>query len=361
MDRYSSNVLRLLVAAWLTGGTAWGTAWCQEASRPGLKTAAENLMANAKERISFPSPRATLEHAVAWTDQLCFHRWRIQQHVDTHVCRLLDDEGEIELTGTFDECRTRLELIKLQRNLPPLRGRAVLLLHGLAAPAWSMQRLANHLEKRSECECYVIEYASLRSSVDDQAHSLAQLIQYLDGIDELQMVGHSLGNIVIRRYLAGDQDPRNGWRADRRVSRVVMLAPPNHGSSTADWLSDNSVFKTVFGESGRQLGVEWTDLEKRLAIPDCEFGIIAGGWKNPVGLNPFLPGDDDGRITVVNTRLPGATDFRVVPQIHEFMAHDPQVLDYTLNFLLHGHFISADQREPIPRDSLAEQVHPRWR
>jgi hypothetical protein len=170
-----------------------------------------------------------------------------------------------------------------------------------------------------------------------------------------------MGNIVIRRYLAGDHNPHDNWRPDRRVSRIVMLAPPNHGYSTADWLSDNSVFKTVFGESGRQLGVNWGDLEKRLAIPECEFGIIAGGWNNPVGLNPFLPGDDDGRITVANTRLPGATDFRIVAQIHEFMAHDPRVLDYTLNFLQTGCFASPDERQPISREALAEQLRPRWR
>lgn len=357
MHRFTSSIVRSFVAA----GLLCGTGWCQETDRPGLIGSAEKLVTQAKERISFPSPRATLDHAIAWSDQLCFHRWRIQQHVDSQACRLLNDQGEIEFSGTFDECRTRLELIKLQRNLPPLQGRAVLLLHGLAAPAWSMQRLANHLEKQGECECYVIEYSSLRSSIDDQARSLARLIGFLDGVDDLQMVGHSMGNIVIRRYLAGDENPRDGWRADRRVSRIVMLAPPNHGSSTADWLSDNSVFKTVFGESGRQLGVNWNDLEKRLAIPECEFGIIAGGWGNPVGLNPFLPGDDDGRITVANTRLPGASDFRIIPQVHEFMAHDPNALDYTQNFLRHGYFVSADQRQPIPRDSLAEQIGPRWR
>lgn len=357
MHRFTSRIVCSLIAAGLLGRTGW----CQDATRPGLRASAENLVATAKERISIRSPRATLDHAIAWSDQLCFHGWRIQQHVDSQACRLLDEQGEIELSGTFDECRTRLELIKLERRLPPLRGRAVLLLHGLAAPAWSMQRLANHLEKQGNCECYVIEYSSLRSSVDDQARSLANLIGFLDGIDDLQLVGHSMGNIVIRRYLAGDQDPQNGWRADQRVSRIVMLAPPNHGSSTADWLSDNSVFKTVFGESGRQLGLDWSDLEKRLTIPECEFGIIAGGWNNPVGLNPFLPGDDDGRITVANTRLPGATDFRIVPQVHEFMAHDPHVLDYTQNFLLHGYFVSADRRQPIPRDSLAEKLGPRWR
>ena len=97
-----------------------------------------------------------------------------------------------------------------------------------------------------------------------------------------------MGNIVIRRYWAGDQTSSQGWRPDPRIARIVMIAPPNHGSSTATRLSDNYIFKTLFGESGRQLGVNWKDLESRLATPDVEFGIIAGGCGNQIGLDPFF-------------------------------------------------------------------------
>ncbi len=118
-------------------------------------------------------------------------------------------------------------------------------------------------------EVFVVEYSSLRSTIDDQARSLARIINHLDGIDEINLVGHSMGNIVIRRYLAGDKTPLDSWQADRRIARIVMIAPPNHGSSTAERLSDNSVFKAVFGESGRQLGVNWDDLEQRSGHTRC--------------------------------------------------------------------------------------------
>ena len=89
-----------------------------------------------------------------------------------------------------------------------MRGKAVLLLHGLAAPAWSLQLLARHLHKHAGYEVFVVEYSSLRSTIDDQARSLASIINHLDGIEEINLVGHSMGNIVIRRYLAGDKTPR---------------------------------------------------------------------------------------------------------------------------------------------------------
>jgi pimeloyl-ACP methyl ester carboxylesterase len=310
------------------------------------------------DRISLPSPKAALDSAIAWSDQYLFHQWKIQQHVDTRTCRLLDEDGKTRATGTFDECRAQLEAIKRDQNLPPMQGKGVILMHGLAAPAWSMQLLARHLHKQGGYEVFVVEYSSLRSTIDDQARSLANVVRSLEGIDEINMVGHSMGNIVIRRYLAGDTTPNTGWNPDPRIGRIVMIAPPNHGAITATRLAGNRVFKSVFGQSGQQLGVQWDDLESRLATPVTEFGIIAGGWGNKLGLNPFLSGDDDGRITVETTRLAGASDFLVVAAVHELIAHDPRVLDYTLAFLDHGYFVSLADKRGIPRDPLAERSTP---
>ena len=234
-----------------------------------------------------------------------------------------------------------------------MHGKGVVLLHGLGAPCWSMQLLARHLHKHGGFEVFPIDYASLRSNIDHQALSLAHVIRSLEGIEEIHLVGHSMGNIVIRRYLAGDDSPSGGWRPDPRIARIVMIAPPNHGSIAATRLADNALFKATFGESGQQLGVNWQDLESRLATPSGEFGIIAGGSGGRIGLNPFLPGDDDGRITVETTRLAGAADFIVVPALHELIGHDPRVFDYTLKFLTEGCFVSPAQRRSIPRDPIA--------
>ncbi len=306
--------------------------------------------------VSLPKP--SLDSAMAWTDQYFFHQWRIQQHVDSNECRLLDEDGNLHTTGTYAECRTELDSIRSQQNLEPMHGKAVVLLHGLAAPCWSMQLLARHLRQNGNFETFAIDYASTRSTIDAQAQSLARVIESLEGIEEINLVGHSMGNIVIRRYLAGDPSPNAGWHADPRIKRIVMIAPPNHGSITATRLSDYSLFKAALGKSARQLGVEWPSLETRLAIPTCQFGIIAGGYGNRLGLNPFLPGDDDGRITVETTRLAGATDFQVIPAVHEFIANDPRVFNYTLHFLQDGYFISPEQRVAIPRGEVANRPSP---
>jgi hypothetical protein len=181
---------------------------------------------------------------------------------------------------------------------------------------------------------------------------LANVIANLDGAERIHLVGHSMGNIVIRRYLAGNDAAKTRWRPDRRLGRIVMIAPPNHGSITATQLSDTSVFKAVFGASGVQLGKEWKDLESRLAIPAGEFGIIAGGYRNRLGLNPLVPGDDDGRISVDEAKLSGASDFLVIRAVHEFIIFDSRVYDATHRFLKAGYFVSPQERQPIPRGNL---------
>lgn len=343
-----------IVARWtLLVVIAWGMAGQVGAKDPDGSGKATADAEQTGRQIELPTP--SLDKVIAWTDQYYFHSWRIQAHVESDACRLLDGDDNLVVEGTFDECLKALDAIRVEQNISPMTGKAVILLHGLAAPRWSMKLLARHLEKHGGYETFVIDYASLRTNIDNHASSLANVIRSLEGITEINLVGHSLGNIVIRRYLAGNDTAPHVWKPDPRIARIVMIAPPNHGSITATRLSDNSAFKTIFGTSGRQLGADWEDLEPRLATPRVEFGIIAGGFHNRIGMNPFLPGDDDGRITVDTTRLAGATDFRVVSAIHELIANDPRVFDLTTHFLTSGYFESEEERQAIPITSVADQ------
>ena len=112
-------------------------------------------------------------------------------------------------------------------------------------------------------------------------------------------------------------------------------------------LAENAVYKLLLGRSGQQLGAEWAKLEGRLATPDFQFGIIAGGKQDAQGFNPLLPGDDDGTVTVGSTQLGGARDLIVVPVLHSFIMDDPRVLQCTLRFLEQGHFVSAEKRQLV--------------
>jgi len=292
-------------------------------------------------------PVPTLGGTQFWSDVYFLHQWRIQQHCSSGECRLLDPQAWRHASGTFEQCRARLEEIRQERDLPPMVGKAVVLMHGLAAPRWSMHLLGEHLRNNGGYHIFNVEYASTRRSIDEHAESLASVLASLEGIDVVHLVGHSMGNVVIRRYLAEPGDGSGAWRPDPRIRRIVMIAPPNHGAIAARRLANFGLFKKVFGEAGQQLGAEWNDLETRLAVPGVEFGIIGGGVGYRGGISPLLPGDDDGRITLDTTRLVGAEDFVRVSAVHELIANDPRVFRYTLRFLEEGYFISPEQRQPI--------------
>jgi hypothetical protein len=128
-----------------------------------------------------------------------------------------------------------------------------------------------------------------------------------------------------------------------------MLAPPNQGALLAETFANNVLFKEIFGEAGQQLGRDWPELEKRLATPSFEFGIIAGGKGNGKGYNPMLPGDNDATISVDSAKLAGARDFAVLPVLHSFVMADQKVQEYALRFLQRGYFISEHQKHPLEK------------
>jgi pimeloyl-ACP methyl ester carboxylesterase len=241
-----------------------------------------------------------------------------------------------------------------------MKGKAVIVLHGLFRSRNSMDSLCDYLAEHGAHEVFNVTYPSTRDDIGEHARSLARIIDNLDGIEEINFVGHSMGNIVIRYYLgdlrkqeaqtnhtSGAADISQGKRPKFR--RFVMLAPPNHEAQLATVFADNIIFKTVSGQSGQQLGRQWKDLESRLATPDFEFAIIAGGKNNDKGYNPLLAGDNDGTISVDIAKLSGARDFTVLPVLHSFIMDDAGVKELTLQFLQHGYFFSDEQRHPLDK------------
>jgi len=298
----------------------------------------------ATELPNFPS--ITLGGAQFWSDELIFQRWRIQRNALTEHYRLLDDNDFRRAWGTFDQCREKLDSIRRDEQLPPMRGPAVITLHGLIRSRDAMEGIGEFLEQEGDYTWLNVSYASTRRSLDEHAASLARIIDNLDGITEINFVCHSLGNLVVRRYLGEANQPMPKWKVDPRVKRFVMLAPPNHGARMAALFKSNKVFGLLFGPSGKQIAADWPEIEKRLATPACEFGIIAGRG-TPLTGNRLVAGDDDLVVSVEETRLAGACDFFVVPLLHGDLMGDKRVRASVLKFLKEGCFLSAEERRPI--------------
>jgi pimeloyl-ACP methyl ester carboxylesterase len=260
---------------------------------------------------------------------------------------LLDERNRRQAWGTFAGCKTKLDALRQHYDLKPMSGRVVILLHGLADPRKNMGGLQEYLEETGLFTVLNFTYASTQGGVGEHAAALASVMENLHGVEEVSFVAHSLGNLVVRHYLADQTDEATGQQPDPRIQRIVMLAPPNRGAHLAERFGGNGVYRFFAGASGEQLGEKWQELEAKLATPRCQFGIIAGGRFGGTGGNPLIDGDDDFVVGVEETRLAGARDFVVLPVIHATMMNDTRVRECTLRFLEHGYFVSEAERNPI--------------
>jgi pimeloyl-ACP methyl ester carboxylesterase len=314
------------------------------------------------EPVAIPLPNlawSTLGGEQVWSDELVYGAWRIQRNVLTGHCRLLDEQDVRRAWGTSEQCREALAAARQSESLKPLDGRAVVTLHGFGRSRDHMAGIGKYLAEQADCTWINVSYASTRRSLDEHALALAGVIAGLEGIDEIDFVCHSLGNLVVRRYLgeANAEQPR--WQTDPRIKRIVMLGPPNNGARMAgllaDLFRDNLLMAKLAGPSAMQLARDWQEASKVLATPACEFGVIAGGCGDERGYNPLLDGDDDLIVAVEETRLAGARDFRLVPCRHGRLMDDSQVREYVLAFLKHGYFTADAERQPIASERTDER------
>lgn len=284
----------------------------------------------------------TLGGVQFWGDVAYFRGWHIQRNVFSGHFRLLDANDVRHAWGTREECDAKLQQIREAEQLPPMKGTAVIVLHGLGRSDKSVSKLRQHFDKAGYYTI-AMNYPSLRASVQENAEYLHQVIQSLEGIEKVHIVGFSMGGIVTRQCLAEHDEPRLG--------RVVFIGTPNQGAELATLLKDWWAFKTFVGPAGQELATAPHGLAPKLPAPACEFGIIAGCRGVDGGYNPLIPGDDDGTVSLDSTRLPGAVDFITFPALHNYLLHKPQIFEATKHFLEQGQFDAERDPEPIAKEA----------
>lgn len=286
----------------------------------------------------------TLGGRVFWGDVLHFRGFRIQQNVISKHYRLLDAADRRFASGTYEECVAKLDEIKQERQLKPLDGKVVILVHGMGRSSKSWPKMSKALEAEGY-QVVPFDYPSTRCAITDSAEYLAQVIRNLDGVDEINFVCHSMGGLVVRAYTAN--------HSDDRIKRMVMLAVPNLGAEMADIVAKWPVYQWVCGPGGCELVTDPQGLIASLPTPGFDFAVIAAGKGNESGYNPLIAGDDDGTVTVASTRLPGASDFlQVNGLLHSFLMFDNRVIDATVRFFDEGRLRAEGDREPILKEPV---------
>ena len=216
----------------------------------------------------------------------------------------------------------------------PRPGRAVLLVHGLDEPGGIWRELAPALHAQGHAVMQ-IEYPNDQPIDASAAFLLAQLRELrAAGVERVDLVTHSMGGLVARDALTREQGyggAAAGHAELPDVARLVMVAPPNHGSRWASlrgllevreqaaamldgrWQPEELVVHGR-GEAGDDLlpGSAYLGRLNGRALPrGLDMTIIAGRWlpERVLGrrVDPRLRDAlGDGVVSLASTRLSGA-------------------------------------------------------
>ncbi len=269
-------------------------------------------------------PLPIIDGSQFWTDQLWRSGYRLQSHALAGHWRVLTPQGRRCAMGSEEECLAALDRLggELDDNQTPPDHIAILL-HGLLRTRRCMLKMELGLRAAGLSTVIRFDYASTRQPIERGAAGLRRLVEGLPATARLSFVGHSMGNIVLR-YAIGDWQRQGDPRAVlRRMHRVVMLGPPNHGAAIARILSKLRLFGLLVGQGGLELGPNWQTLLPKLAIPPCPFAILAGDLSASRFRNPLIDTASDLLVTVEEARLDKAVKFATLPLIHVQLMSDP--------------------------------------
>lgn len=215
--------------------------------------------------------------------------------------------------------------------------KTVVLIHGYNKDESDMFTLKSNLTDLGY-NCVSINLPTRFGTLDDcnkvLQSELSKMLPSMSEQQQIHLVGHSMGGLIIRSYLAKNSFPN--------IGRCVLIAPPNRGSKLADLAHKifppvSKIFKPL-----SDLKTNGTQIPKPVSIPCPEIGVIAGNKSNLL-LGILLSNENDGRVEVDSTKLEGMKDFIVKRYGHKEIHHKYDIAILIDNFLRNGSFQDQDK------------------
>jgi pimeloyl-ACP methyl ester carboxylesterase len=203
----------------------------------------------------------------------------------------------------------------------------VIYVHGLWMPGDESLILRHRLAQEFDLTLHSFRYSAAYSTMSAITARLEGFVRELH-TEEAHFVGHSLGGLVIHRFLERFPDQPPG--------RVVFLGTPCVASRAAEQASR---FAPVAHLMGQSVAEELLQPRERRWTHARELGVVAG--TQAIGVGQLLADfneDNDGTIAVSETRMPGMSDHIVLPVSHLGMLMSARVARETGLFLTEGRF-----------------------
>ena len=211
----------------------------------------------------------------------------------------------------------------------------IICLHGIWMPGAELIFLKHRLQTQHGYKCEMFTYPSVNGTLDENAQLLADFV-LAQNLDDVHLIGHSLGGVLALRMLA--------MHPEIPVARVICLGSPLCGSRAATVLRANDLGKIILGKTISEGVVEKSASEWATEVTNQhDVGVIAGTISLGIGrIVTNFEGENDGTVAVDETRLPGAKDHICLPVNHTGLVMSKDVVDQAANFLRRGEFLRED-------------------
>jgi len=209
---------------------------------------------------------------------------------------------------------------------------AVVYVHGLWMPGEESLVLKSRLAHEFDLKLQTFHYSAVAAGIGTIAAQLDEFVRAL-AAPEVHFIGHSLGGLVIHRFLERFPVQPPG--------RVVFLGTPSVGSRAAERAARFAPIAHLMGQS---VAEELLRPQERRWTSPRALGIVAGTQRLGLGqLIAHFDEENDGTIAVSETCMPGATDHIVLPVSHLGMLVSAPVAHQTGLFLTQGRFSHPPQ------------------